>query len=142
MICFWWVINIANYPRKIQTASKISEYTTTVSEVVPNNHHSCVVSFSPGFKTFCTHQSLPPTMWQDKRRDDGARKSENSMRWSMWLLEDTLARLRSAPNALWPSVKRCQLPIIFSWIPQMISTSMALYKWMRQVQETGSSKEM
>lgn len=79
MIHFWWVMNIANYPWEIQTENKISEYTMAVSEVVSNNHNSSAVSFSPGFKAFCRHQLLPPTMWQDKRRADDAKISKNSM---------------------------------------------------------------
>lgn len=35
--------------------NKISEYAVTVSETVPYDQHSCVVSFSPGFKAFCRH---------------------------------------------------------------------------------------
>lgn len=45
-------MNTENYSWKIHTGNKISECAVTVSETVPNDQHSCVVSFSPGFKYF------------------------------------------------------------------------------------------
>lgn len=36
MILIWWVMSTVNCPWNIQTGSKISEHSVTVSEVVPS----------------------------------------------------------------------------------------------------------